>query len=212
MKLFVFAFRSGLLGFSLLISSCSLFGTGGHTTAEGVVVDSVTGEPIGQAQVCLFSNKRSSSSSAFNKVGDCHDTDAQGKYSFSFEADEDLEYILRADSKSGYTDFVTAPKLKGGRKNKDIRVPINALAWVAVHLLDVPPRATALNVTVWGFYEPVMIRPPLDTVFYREVPVGDSNIVTWQLNGSVTVPNLNTEHRIPFTVKGLDTARIEIRY
>ncbi|MBW3128211.1 carboxypeptidase-like regulatory domain-containing protein [Hymenobacter profundi] len=201
---------AGLLSIGLALAGCSLFEQGGQTTVEGVVVDDVTGQPIGLADVAVLANKHSSSSSAFSQVGDWHPTDAQGRFSFAFEANGETDYVLRADAPRGSTQYLSAPKIKAGRKNKDVRVPLTSIAWMQVHLRDVPPRADALNITVGGFLTSVTIRPPLDTIFYRPVPSGSKNVVVWSLNGSPTVSNAET--RIPYTVAGADTARIEIRY
>ncbi|RSK37237.1 hypothetical protein [Hymenobacter metallilatus] len=193
-----------------LISGCSLFEESGQTTVEGTVIDSATGQAVGPAQVAVFASRQSSFYSNFTQVGDWRDTDGQGHFSFSFDAQSNRDYIVRASSNRGETDYVSAPKLKGGRKNKNVRVPVVAPAWVAVQLQDAPPRSDAVNIYVWGFAQTVTIRPPLDTVLYRPVPAGDLNVVVWQLNGSRTVPN--TETRIPYNVAGMDTFRIAIRY
>lgn len=200
---------AGLLNIGLALAGCSLFEQSGQTTVEGVVVDDVTGQPIALADVAVLANKRSSSSSAFSQVGDWHPTDAQGRFSFAFEANGDTDYVLRADAPRGSTQYLSAPKIKAGRKNKDVRVPLTSISWLQVHLRDVPPRADALNIRLWGFIDPVTILLPQDTIFYRPVSAGN-NVVVWSLNGSPTVSNAET--RIPYTVAGVDTARIEIRY
>lgn len=201
--------RTYLLLLLLLLSSCSLFDESGHTTVQGQVVDSITGQAVGPAQVCLFTNRRSSSSSAYGRQGDWRDTDANGSFSFSFEADGDLDYILMASSAHGASGFLSSPPVKGGRKNKSLRVPVEAPAWVRLHLQDVPPRTEALTISVGGFHESFSIVTPMDTVIYRVIVPMESNSVIWALNGLETPPNIN---RIIFSVAGMDTARIEISY
>lgn len=191
-------------------SSCSLFDEGGKTTVEGQVVDSTTGQAVASAQVRLFANRRGGSAASYNPVDDWRSTDNQGKFSFSFEADANNAYILRASSSRGDTEFQSAPRVNGGKKNKDLRVPVAAVGWVSIHLLDVPPRTDAVNVAVWGFQEAFTLHPPLDTVIYRMIEADPNQTVVWQLNGSRVVPA--TEHWIPYAVAGLDTTRVEIRY
>lgn len=191
-------------------ASCSLFDEGGRTTVEGQVVDSATGQAVANAQVRLFANRRSGSSASYNPVDDWRSTDNQGKFSFAFESDADNAYILRASSSRGDTEFQNAPRVTGGKKNKGLRVPVAAVAWVRMHLLDVPPRTDAVNVAVWGFQEAFTLHPPLDTVIYRMIEADPNQTVVWQLNGSRVVPA--TEHRIPYAVAGLDTMRVDMRY
>lgn len=199
-----------LLAASFGLAGCSLFDQGGHTTVEGTVVDAATRQPVGPADVRLFTRSRTGSSAALSATGDWRPTNADGTFSFSFEADNDLEYVLRASSRRGDSDYITAPTLKGGHKNKNVQVPVNAPAWVRIHLSDVPPRIDAINIYVWGFRESLTIHPPQDTVIYRIVAPSIQQVVVWQLNGSRTVAP--TEHRIPYIVVGMDTARIDIRY
>ncbi|WP_188557661.1 hypothetical protein [Hymenobacter glacieicola] len=207
MKLFVAPL---LAAAALSCASCSLFDESGKTTVAGQVVDSSTGQAVANAQVRLFANQRSSSSASYSPEGNWRSTDGQGKFSFSFDADADLSYILRASSSRGDTEFQSAPQVTGGRKNKDLRVPVEAVAWVRIHLLDVPPRTDAVNVKVSGFQGSITLHPPLDTVIYRMIKAGPNQVVVWELNGSRVVPA--TEHRIPYSVAGLDTMRVDIRY
>lgn len=197
-------------GVGLGLAGCSLFGEGGRTTAEGTVVDSNSGNPIGPAQVSLFTSKRGSASAVLTQAGNWRDTDAQGRFSFSFDADANLDYVVRATSRRGETDYLTAPRLKGGRKNKDVRVPIFSPAWVSVHLVDVPPRTDALSISVGGFPESFTISTPLDTTIVRFIEPGENLWVLWQLNGGQM--SSNDERRSYFSVAGMDTARVELRY
>ncbi|RPD43891.1 carboxypeptidase regulatory-like domain-containing protein [Hymenobacter sediminis] len=191
-------------------TSCSLFEESGKTTVEGQVVDSATGQAVANAQVCLFANHRGGSSASYNPAGDWRPTDGEGKFSFSFEAEENNAYILRASSSRGDTEFQSAPRINGGRKNKGVQVPVAAMAWVRIHLLDVPPRTDAVNVAVWGFQDSFTLQPPLDTVIYRLVKASPNQLVLWQINGSRTEPA--TPHQVSSGVAGLDTMRVDIRY
>ncbi|UPL47979.1 hypothetical protein [Hymenobacter sublimis] len=202
-------YLSGLLALGLLSSSCSFF-EHGQTTLAGSVVDSVTGQGVGQAQVAVFANPRGGFYSTFTQVGNWRDTDAQGRFAFAFEAESGTDYVIRASSRRGETPYLSAPFVKAGRRNKSLRVPVLAHAWVAIHLRDEGVRSDAVNINVWGFAQSITIRPPLDTLLYWPVPAGDKNVVGWQLNGSRTVSD--TQTRIPFTVAGMDTARFDIRY
>ncbi|MDU0370140.1 hypothetical protein ACFPAF_07040 [Hymenobacter endophyticus] len=195
---------------TLACSGCSLFDEGGKTIVEGQVVDSATGQAVPNAQVRLFTNRRSGASAAYSPAGDWRSTDGQGKFSFSFEADASNAYILRASSSRGDTEFQSAPSITGGRKNKNLRVSVAAIGWVRIHLLDVPPRTDAVNVSVWGFQEAFTLHPPIDTVVYRALKAGPNQIVLWQLNGSRTEPAI--EHRVSYTLAGLDTMHVDIRY
>ncbi|WP_149867321.1 hypothetical protein [Solirubrum puertoriconensis] len=181
----------------------------GQTSAEGVVVDSVTGQAVGPAQVRLYTRAKRGTSAVLTAADRWRDTDAHGRFAFSFEAKSEYEYVVRATSPRGESNYLTPPQLKGGRKNKGLRVPVDAPAWVRIHLRDEPPRTDAVNIVVGGFQQSFIIRPPKDTVIFRFVPPGD-NVVGWQLNGGRTTPA--EEHRIRYTVAGMDTARVQIRY
>ena len=199
----------GLLAvLTLLVTSCSLFSEEGRTVIEGQVVDSHTEQAVGPAEVRLHAS--SGSSSAYSPVDEWRATDAQGHFSFSFDADGDQRYILMASSPRGASAYATSPTIKGGRKNKGVRVPVQAPAWVRLHLRDLPPRSDAANVAVWGNIQPsIRIRPPLDSVFVFFTPSNSPGGIVWQLNGSTTD---NSEHRIPFTVAGMDTVTVDITY
>ena len=194
------------------LTGCSLFDYEGQTVVEGQVVDSRTGQAVGPAQVQVMHNKRGGFSSAYSSTGEWLDTDAQGHFAFSFDADDEQNYILMARSTRGNSQYIGAPELKGGRKNKDVQVKVDSPAWLRVHLRDVPPRTDAINIGVGGFFDSVTLRPEdaQDTAFVRQVLPDFPNVVVWQLGGGRTADQ--SEHRISYTVAPLDTAVIEVRY
>lgn len=194
------------------LTGCSLFDYEGPTVVEGQVVDSRTGQAVGPAQVQLMQNKRGGFSSAYSVAGDWLDTDAQGRFDFRFDADDARNYILMARSARGNSQYIGAPELKGGRKNKDVRVRVDAPAWVRVHLLDVPPRTDALAVRVGGFIGNVTLPTEVaqDTAFVRPVTPDFPNVVVWRLDGGRTADQ--SEHRMSYTVAPLDTFVVEVRY
>lgn len=200
----------GLLAvLTLLVTSCSLFSEEGRTVIEGQVVDSHTEQAVGPAEVRLHAS--SGSSSAYSPVDEWRATDAQGHFSFSFDADGDQRYILMASSPRGASAYATSPTIKGGRKNKGVRVPVQAPAWVRLHLRDLPPRSDAANISVGGALDKSFtIAPPLDTVLVQLSWPYTANTIVWQLRGGRT--NDNDEHRIPFTVAGMDTVTVDITY
>lgn len=194
------------------LAGCSLFDYEGRTVVQGQVVDSRTGQAVGPAQVQVMQNKRGGFSSAYTAAGDWLDTDAQGRFDFTFDADDAQNYILMARSARGNSQYAGAPELKGGRKNKGVRVPVDAPAWLRVHLLDVPPHTDALAIRVGGFIGNVTLRTEdaQDTAFVRPVTPDFPNVVVWRLDGGRTADQ--SEHRISYTVAPLDTALIEVRY
>ena len=102
-----------------------------HTSAEGVVIDATTQARVAGARVYLLQTKGTSLYASPSRVQHT-DADALGKYSLSFEADEDSQYDLQATAPTFFdtpdTEYVS---LSIGDKNKK-NVTLRPEAWIRI--------------------------------------------------------------------------------
>ncbi len=164
MRIF-FSFLTIISLFLFLFTSCSKdYGT---TTVEGKVVDATTGEPVPYATVSLGSRAKEVLSSGYGHK-ESYQADANGNYSFSFDAISDGSYGVDA----GYNDLYFSNDgyipIDGGRKNKNIEIKIKPGGWIRFHVKDEEPRGDVASFLVQSFISPSYVRisnPPKDTTF-----------------------------------------------
>ena len=130
-------------------TSCSRSDSG-TTVVEGQVVDLHTGQPVADAAVTVYSRRKEGS--AYNGVEFDKQTDGNGKFSFSFEAESGKSYAALGHKAPGYyTPWTDAAYLHSGQSNKKLKLKMQAPAWVRVKLVNVPPMDTIRSFYIQSF-------------------------------------------------------------
>lgn len=114
----------------------------GPTTVEGQVVVEANNRPLAGGQVQVWQQSGAGLSGGYTPTGDPHAADAQGRFSFALNAQPHTSYILRASRAPGYvTNWGHQLYLQNGRKNATLRLPVQAPAWIRLHLVDEGPKS-----------------------------------------------------------------------
>ena len=191
----------------LALTSCTQDPTTGTTTVEGQVVEDKSRKPVPGAAVQLYHKQNG----GYQTVsGATAQSDAQGRYSMSFEATSTTGYFLTAIAAPGYfTPEQNAPYLKAGRANKDVTIAMLAPAWVRLQLVDEPPKSKAV-IDLWG-YEGAADRLyyPHDTILVRSLIAGFPGKIMWAITDERGV---NTQYSQAVSVGALDTAKVRIAF
>ncbi|KAA9331832.1 peptidase associated/transthyretin-like domain-containing protein [Adhaeribacter soli] len=181
----------------------------GPTVVEGQVVERISGKPVPDAFVQLYQPGKTFSS-GYSKAGDPYRTDGNGNFSFSYDAETESSYLLMGHSNKGhYTDWQEAPNLSNGRKNKDVKVKVNAPAWVRIKLIDELPKSKVW-LAIAGYAGPVdNLSFPKDTIFYRFTTADFARRVTWEITDTLAIKTLRYQD---YYVAGMDTVTVEIKF
>jgi hypothetical protein len=200
----------------IVVSGCEK--ESGPTKVSGQVVEFYTGKPVPYGQVQLGASNPNgqiniiAGSGGPNAKGDPHLADAQGRFTFTFEAKRNINYSLLARLDPYYYGNIQVP-IDGGRANNDVRVPVSAFAWVRyviVNELPKPPNSVhTLYITGHGSGLGISIYQPRDTVIIERVTGGTDTRTTWNITDrqgkstrydkNTLVPPLDTlDVRIPF--------------
>lgn len=189
----------------------------GPTKVSGQVVEFYTGKPVPYGKVQLVASNPNgqiniAGSGGSSAKGDPHLADAQGRFTFTFEAKRNINYWLLARLDPYYYGNIEVT-IDGGRANNDVRVPVSAFAWVryvVVNELPKPPNSVhTLYVTGHGSGLGISIYQPRDTVIVERVTGGTDTRTTWivtdrqgkstRYDKNTLVPPLDTlDVRIPF--------------
>ena len=208
-------FLVALLLSAWTITGCTKEAESGPTTVAGQVLLRSTRQPVTRAPAVQVwgraggGNAVSGSTRAYAPVGPAQPTDAQGQFSFSFEAEAGSDYVLQLAS--GNTDYYTgitqAPTLRGGRKNEGVAFFVDAFGWVRLNFVDEPPRTSA-NIYSWGWGGGgVTLYSPKDTALVVPYIAGRPETVLWEIHDG----QVNRYSR-DFTLAPFDTLRIRIPY
>jgi hypothetical protein len=200
-----------------LVSSCQK--NEGLTLAEGQVIEMRTNKPVPFAWIEVNAQRGSGLQvGGYSPAPDPHQADAQGRFSFSFNAESGTTYILKAYSEAGHgSHWGEEPYLEKGRKNRDLRIPVAAPAWVKVR---VEQKSTGQpdQIEIWGpwydqgYISNIDLRPKdYHHISYHvldsTMPT-DNAVVTWEVNYG----GQRTRFREAFSVQPFDTAEVVLRY
>ncbi|OGX83340.1 hypothetical protein BEN47_03335 [Hymenobacter lapidarius] len=212
-RTFCWGLRCAMLG--IVVSGCEK--ESGPTKVSGQVVEFYTGKPVPYGKVQLLASNPNGrinivNGGGLNAKGDPHLADAQGRFTFTFEAQRNINYGLRGRLDPYYFGN-TEVSIDGGRANNDLRVPVFAFAWVRyviVNELPKPPNSVhSLYITGHGSGLGINIYQPRDTVIIERVIGGTNTRTTWFVRdrqGKSTQYDKNT------LVPPLDTLDVRITF
>jgi hypothetical protein len=164
---FTLSLLPGLL--LLLLSACSSNDPiSGPTLVEGQVVESATQRPVPGSFVQIYKTGRAG---GYTAVGDPQPTDANGRFSFHFDADAEAGYRVRAGAPLGYFSELT-PSLTAGRRNTGLLIAMYSPAWVRLQFVDEPPKSRVLIHTQGYEGSGDDLYDPRDTVLIRPLMAG----------------------------------------
>ena len=189
-----------------LLGSCRQDPTTGTTTVSGQVVDQARRQPVPNAHVQVY---HASSGGGYAPVGSPYPADAQGRFSFQFDATNQTGYILLADAPPGYfTPFYAGPSLTAGRRNDNLLIAMLAPAWVKLQLVDEPPKSRAV-INLWGYEgNGDVLYYPRDTTLIRPVLGGYTGNIMWEINNT----GIFVQHSQSVQVPALDTVMVRIPF
>ncbi|MDU0369331.1 hypothetical protein ACFPAF_02895 [Hymenobacter endophyticus] len=204
-----------LLALSGLLSACQK--QDGPTLVEGQVIEMKTNKPVPYATIEVYGQRGSGLHTGYNPSATPQQADANGRFSFQFEAAEGTSYLLKAFSKAGHASkWGQEPNVEEGRKNKNLVIPVAAPAWLKIRVEQRPgPVPDAIN--VWGpwydqgYISNLDLRPKdYGTVSYHVV---DSTLpTTTTVNWEVNYGGQLTRYHQPFTLQPFDTTEVVVRY
>ena len=201
MRLFLLCLLLALLG------SCRQDPTTGTTTVSGQVVDQAHRQPVPNAHVQVY---HASSGGGYAPVGSPYPADAQGRFSFQFDATNQTGYILLADAPPGYfTPFYAGPSLTAGRRNDNLLIAMLAPAWVKLQLVDEPPKSR-----VWmyisGYDGPGdQLYYPRDSTLIRPYTAGFARKIIWVVTNE---QGIDTQYSQDVKPAALDTVTVRIPF
>ena len=199
------------------ITGCTKEAESGPTTVAGQVLLRGTRQPATRAPAVQVwgraggGNAVSGSTRAYAPVGPAQPTDAQGQFSFSFEAEDGWDYVLQlAPGGTGYYAGLTqAPTLQGGRKNEGIAFLVDAFGWVRLNPVDELPR-NRIGIDFWGWGGGgLTVYYPRDTSFVVPYIAGRPEAVLWEI---IDERGQRTRYSRDFTLAPFDTLRIRIPF
>ncbi len=183
------------------------------TTVEGVAVDIKTGKPVPYAHINVTSsgggNGELLGGSSGSTVGSW-DTDADGKFSFSFIHNNKLSYEVGGNKHQLYhSSNILAIKRK---KNKDVKIELYPFSWLKVHLKDVAPAKNATKISFSGLFNlptSSIDWPPADTTFtVKIISKKDEETFSYWLYNYREV----TRYELSAKLNSLDTTDVFINY
>lgn len=201
---------------STLLSACQK--PDGPTLVEGQVIEKITNKPVPYARIEVYGQRGSGLHTGYSPTIEPHLTDANGRFSFRFDAAPGTAYLLKAFSDAGHASkWGEEPNVEEGRKNKDLVIPVAAPAWLKIRV-EQKPGPVPDGIHIWGpwydegYISTIDLRPKdYGTVSYHVV---DSTLpstagVHWDVNygGTHTV-----YHHPGFTLQPFDTTEIVVRY
>ena len=187
-------------------AGCNDDPTTGPTQVEGVVVQRQSRKPVGNGTVQVW---LAGKGGGYGPVGGPQPCDAQGRFSFAFDATSEAGYVLKAQAPPGYlTDWADAPALTAGRKNTGLTVPVLAPAWVRLILVDEPPKTNAM-VYLSGYDGPGdVLNRPRDTTLIRPVLAAFQRKIIWGINETGVIKQYSQDVKLT----ALDTVTVRIRF
>ncbi|UOQ53948.1 hypothetical protein [Hymenobacter cellulosivorans] len=172
---------------------------------SGQVVDRHTAQPVAGATVQLYAQAGSGLAvGGYGSTGKTHAADAQGRFSFDAVLPKRAHFLLLAQAPPAYhTLWSEAPVLSRRHPREGLRVPVQAPAYLRLHLLDDPPSSRAI-IRVYGYGSNVdEFNYPVTSTHIRMLDAGEKRRINWEIqaeNGQkltggqdLLVPSLDTQ-------------------
>lgn len=192
----------------LLLSGCSNTDpTTGTTLVTGQVVVQQSQQPVGNGTVQVH---MAGKGGGYTPVGDPQPCDAQGRFSFHFDAKQERGHLLMAQAPPGYiTEWTSAPELTAGRKNQNLIVPVLAPAWVKLVLVDEPPKSQ-ITLSVSGYEgNSTYFNPAYETELIKPCLAGLTKRIVWAI---IDEKGVQSQFRQDIALAPLDTLTIRIPF
>jgi hypothetical protein len=155
-----------------------------HTTAEGVVVDITTQQPVSGALVQLLTQKRQILSYGGYTVVDSTRTDAEGKFYFSFQADDDFIYDLQAKAKRYIEQGDLTGVTNGKKNNKTLTLQPEAFLKLIIRN-SIAANNKSISINEFAFNQQTYFNGGSgDTEVLLIVPGNNSNVIHWWVYAS----------------------------
>ncbi|GAA4391585.1 hypothetical protein [Hymenobacter koreensis] len=184
----------------------------GPTLLEGQVVDRATGRPVAGAWAQLQAQPGSGGVGGYQPAGDRQACDAQGRFSFAAEPPGGHLIVMAGSAQGHFSSYGEVPAVRAGRRNRDLRVPVQAPAWLRVRLTDEPP-ASRVWLFVGGFglssANHISIALPRDTTVLRPIVAGQDRRIVWHITD---IQAVKREYSREVNVPALDTLTLDIRF
>ncbi|RZK34919.1 MAG: hypothetical protein EOO61_12790 [Hymenobacter sp.] len=194
------------LGVLSLLTGCQ-DPTTGITQVEGRIINNYNGQAVGGASVQVY---HASTAGGYGQVGPSYPADAQGRFSFQFDATSKSGYLVRASTPLGYsTDWAVAPSLTAGRKNTGLVITMLAPAWVRLQVVDKAPK-NRVSMHISGYDGPGdQLNYPRDTTLIRPMLAGYAGKIIWVIRDATNTP---TQYSQDVKLAPLDTLTIPISF
>ncbi|MDB5235338.1 MAG: hypothetical protein JWR44_2331 [Hymenobacter sp.] len=190
------------------LGGCGNDPTTGSTLVEGQAVAGPGSQPVAGAAVQVY---QSGGGRGYGEVGDPVAADAQGRFSFRFDATSTSGYIVMASTPLGHrTNWGLAPKLTAGRKNTGLVIPMYAPAWVRFQLVDVPPQ-NRVSIFFSGYEgNGDRLNYPRDTAVIRPSLAGFAGKFTWVIRDEQGVDKQYYSQNV--NMLALDTLTVRVPF
>jgi hypothetical protein len=208
MKLsFILFLSSSLIFFSL--TGCrkqSGNGVSGPTTVEGQIVDAVTGKPIYPCWAFLMQEDKDFTAWGRKQINQMQ-VDVEGRFSFSFDANEENYYtVCGGESKYYFTAGSLCETIKKGGNSSNVKVKLNPKSYVKFSVINQGTKDYA-DIYLNGNYKLELMNLNKDTVVYDEVPSRQNEIVWVVRKNGVDEKKVETVSSLP-----LDTVTVTVAY
>jgi hypothetical protein len=165
-----------------------------RTTAEGVVIDVTTQQPVSGALVQLLTQKREILTYGGYSLVDSVRTDKDGKFSFSFQADDDFMYDLQAKAKRYIEQGDLTGVINGKKNNKTLF--LQPEAFLKAHIKRLTPPGKFLLIFLLNpnnGVQPGFNMDFVDTTIVRLVRGNSTNIVEWSIYDKNNTESLHNQ-------------------
>ncbi|AHJ99145.1 hypothetical protein [Hymenobacter swuensis] len=189
----------------------------GLTLVEGQVIEMMTNKPVPYAQIEVNGQGGSGLHSGYKPAAGLQQADANGRFSFQFDAAAGTSYVLKAYSEAGHgSHWGEEPNVEKGRKNRNLVIPVAAPAWLNIRV-EQKVGPVPDQISVWGpwydlgYISTIDLRPKdYGAVSYHVV---DSTLPsTTTVNWEVNFGGKFTRYHQPFTLHPFDTTEVVVRY
>ena len=172
------------LGMLLLLAqfSCKKNRWEGPTLVYGQVLNGVTWQAVPDAEVFLVSRDRGCMSALCYKTLDYTRADAEGNFSFHFDAEDGRTYELRARAGDNFLESASWPYFTGGGKQRK-DVVLEPYGTIGLELINEPPKDT-ISIYIWGDFLGQEVKLPhfsSDTLLYIKGWAGKEANISFRL-------------------------------